>query len=185
MTDKKEIKVVEKKKSNHFNPNPSKYQTHVKPKLEEIKHWTREGLTEKEISVRLGISPVTFSRYKKDNMELIKVLVEGKAIADYRVEDALYKRALGYRTNEVTYEKKLNKKTGEMEVVATKLIEKDVAPDTTAMIWWLKNRKPASWKDRQDINLEGSLDIETKYSHLSDEDLEKEVSKMIKVLENE
>lgn len=163
----------------------SNYEAYVMPRLEEIKHWCREGLTDAEIAKRLGVAARTFTNYKRKHKDLMKVIIEGKSIADYRVEDALYKRALGYQADETTRERKFNKDTQEYETVITKIVTKEIVADPTSMIWWLKNRKPETWRDRQEINIDGKLDIETKYSHLSDEDLEKEVNKMKKVLDNE
>lgn len=163
----------------------SKYETHVVPKMEQIKHWCREGLTDEEISQRLGISSRSLINYKSSYPELTQAMIEGKAVADYRVEDALYKRALGYQIDETTRERKFNKDTGQHETVITKIITKEVAADPTSMIWWLKNRRPDKWKDKQEISIDGKLDVETKYAHLSDEELERELEKMKKVSENE
>lgn len=162
-----------------------KYKTHVEPRLEEIKHWCRDGLTDLEIATRLGVSVTSLVTYKKEHSELLDTLIEGKAIADYRVEDALYKRALGYKADETIKERKFNEDTGEYETIITKIVTKEVAPDPTSMIWWLKNRKPEQWRDRQEIKLDGDLNVETKYNHLTDEELEAEVMKMKKALENE
>ena len=125
----------------------SNYEAYVMPRLEEIKHWCREGLTDAEIVKRLGIAARTFINYKKKHPELMKVIIEGKSIADYRVEDALYKRALGYQADETTRERKFNKDTQEYETVITKIVTKEIVADPTSMIWWLKNRRPEKWRD--------------------------------------
>jgi len=162
----------------------TKYHTHVQPRLKEIEAWCREGLIDSEIAKRLGIGYDTFNKYKKLYKALSDALIAGKAIADYRVEDALFKRATGYTTEEVVKERKLNKETGQTELVVAKIVTKEVAPDPTSMIFWLKNRQPLKWRDKQDIKLEGSLDIEAKYSHMTEEELDKEIEKMEKVLKD-
>lgn len=155
----------------------SKYDTHVYPRLEEIGHWCREGLTEEEICKRLGVSVSSFAEYKKQFSELMEVLKVNKEIADFRVEDALYMRALGYEFEEETFEEfQLDKPflngAGEWvrtELRLTKKVKKKQAPDTTAQIFWLKNRKPEVWRDKQDINLSGDTLI---HVTLSDDDEE-------------
>ncbi len=121
---------------------PSKYETHVAPRLEEIKDWCRNGATDEEIAKRLGISIASFYNFKNLFLEFLEALKETKEIVDAQVENALLKRALGYSYDEVTQEVV----DGELKV--TKVITKQVVPDTTAQIFWLKNRRPDKWRDK-------------------------------------
>lgn len=53
------------------------------------------------------------------------------------------------------------------------LIEKDVPPDTTAAIFWLKNRKPEEWRDKHETELSGGLNVHNPYANLTDDELKK------------
>ena len=70
---------------------------------------------------------------------------KGKEVADIEVENALNKRAFGYSYVEV------KTTTNAAGITTTTEITKEVAADTTAQIFWLKNRKPKEWRDRKDI----------------------------------
>ena len=123
-----------------------KYAEFVKPKVKsgEIKEWAEEGLIEAEMCKRLGVSRSQFQVYKKDFSDLSDSLKEGKQIADYRVEQSLFKRAMGYE-----YEESKVVWIGENKRRIEKTI-KQVVSDVTAIIFWLKNRKPKDWKDKRD-----------------------------------
>jgi len=130
----------------------NKYETHVGPRLEEIGWWCRDGLIEEEMFKRLGVSERSWYEYKNKYPQLSQVLKNGKAQADYRVEDSLYKRAVGIKNaTETTEEYK------DGVLVAKKIVKKNIAPDPTSMIFWLKNRQPAKWRDKQEIG--GSMTI--------------------------
>lgn len=135
-----------------------KYDTHVKPKLLLIEAWARDGLTDEDICSNLDISVASFHNYKRDHLEFLEVLKTSKPEADIRVENMLYKRAMGYRYEEITIEE-IELKLGSGENVVyqpatkTKTVIKEVVPDTTAQIFWLKNRKPAAWRDKQEMDL--------------------------------
>ena len=73
---------------------PSKYETHVAPRLEEIKDWVRNGATDEEVAQRLGISRSTFCEYKNGFSEFSDTLKETKEIVDSQVENALLQNAL-------------------------------------------------------------------------------------------
>ena len=137
----------------------SKYFTHVEPKLILIEGWARDGLTDEQIYNNLGISKDSFYKYKKQYSDFSDSLKRGKEIVDYEVENALLKRALGYEYDEITYE------NGE----EVKRVTKQVAPDTTAQIFWLKNRKPDKWRDKKDV--EHSGEINNPYAELTTEQL--------------
>lgn len=141
----------------------SKYFTHVEPKLTLVEGWARDGLTDEQIAKNLGISIKTFYEYKKKYLQFLQALKKGKEIIDYEVENALLKRALGYEYDEVTYEH------GE----ETKRVTKQVAPDTTAQIFWLKNRKPDKWRDKQVVESNNTIEVKNPYEGLSTEELKK------------
>lgn len=129
----------------------SKYETDVLPRLIEIEAWKRDGLTNEQIMKNLGIGRDSFYRYKDKYSEFSDALKKGKEIADIEVENALFKRAIGYRYKEKIKEVKEidGKKT-----VFIKEVEKEMPGDVGAQIFWLKNRKSSKWKDKQDIDIE-------------------------------
>lgn len=116
-----------------------------------IKGWARDGLSEEQIAYNMGISPMTLSRWKKRSEGIDQALKEAKDVADRKVENALFKSALGYSYEEVTEERKFNPKTQQYEMVVTKIVHKTVLPQTTAQIFWLKNRKQEEWRDRRQV----------------------------------
>lgn len=147
----------------------SKWETYVKDKLILVEAWARNGLTDEQIAKNLGIAVSTLNDYKNKYSEFSESLKRGKEVVDIEVENALLKRALGYKYNEVTKELIVNKETGEEELKVTKVVTKEVVPDTTAQIFWLKNRKPEDWRDKKDI--EHSGDINNPYEGLTKEQL--------------
>ena len=109
-----------------------------KDKLILLEGWARDGLTDEQIAKNIGIATSTFYEWKKKELEFSEALKKGKEVIDFEVENALLKRALGYEYEEETYE----------NGILTKKVKKQVPPDTTAQIFWLKNRKPNTWKDK-------------------------------------
>ena len=107
-------------------------------KLAVIQGWARDGLTNEQIANNMGINPDTLYKYKKRYPEFDEALKKGKEVIDYEVENALLKNATGYHYTE-------EQVTNQGEVVQLKKYSK---PQTTAQIYWLKNRKPANWRDK-------------------------------------
>lgn len=125
----------------------SKYETDVKPRLIEIEAWKRDGLTDEQIFKNLGISRDTFYKYKEKYSDFSDALKKGKEVADIEVENALFKRAIGYTYKEVTKEvKDIDGKKSTFIKEVTKVVPGDVA----AQIFWLKNRKSNNWKDKRE-----------------------------------
>lgn len=109
-----------------------------------IEGWARDGLTDEQIAGNMGVSRSTLNSWKDRYPDILDALKKGKEIVDRQVENALLKRALGYEYEEI----KEKYEFGELsERTVTK---KQVAPDTTAQIFWLKNRKPKDWRDKQE-----------------------------------
>lgn len=125
----------------------SKYQKEILPNLKIIEELCAAGATDKIIAEKLNIALSTFYEYKKKYKEFSDALKRGKDEIDTKVENALLKRALGYDYDQITYE----------HGIETKRVTKHILPDTTAQIFWLKNRKPAEWRDKQDHDNEEAL----------------------------
>lgn len=121
--------------------------------LIKIEGWARDGLTDEQISHNMGISRETLRVWKNAHSVISDTLKRGKEVIDRQVENALLKRALGYSYDEITKENV----DGSLEV--TKVITKEVHPDTTAQIFWLKNRKSAEWRDKQHVEHTGETGV--------------------------
>jgi len=129
--------------------------------LIKIEGWARDGLTDEQIAHNIGINRDTLYTWKKKYNDFSDALKRGKEVVDLQVENAMLKKALGYSYDEITYE------FGE----ETKRVTKEVQPDTTAQIFWLKNRRPDKWKDKQDIEHSGDVNNQVDLSGLTIEEL--------------
>ena len=112
-----------------------------KDKLILLEGWARDGLTDEQIAKNIGINRTTLYDWKKKEVNIADTLKKGKEVIDFEVENALLKRALGYEYEEETYE----------NGILTKKVKKQVPPDTTAQIFWLKNRQVKKWRDKVEI----------------------------------
>ena len=145
----------------------SKWETHVKDRLIEVEGWARDGLTDEQIWNKLGISKDTFYRYKNEYSDFSDSLKRGKEVVDREVENALLKRALGYNFVEETTEELPDGST------KSKTVIKHIPGDTTAQIFWLKNRKPDVWRDKTAIEHSGEIKGDNPFSNLTTEELKK------------
>lgn len=108
------------------------------------------GATDQELADFFGVSARTIYRWKAQHEVFCQSLKVGKAEADERVERSLFARANGYEHDEVDIRVIAN------QVVQTK-IRKFYPPDTTAAIFWLKNRRPAEWRDKVELEHSGTI----------------------------
>ena len=134
-----------------------KYQEWIQPDgLLRLEAWARDGLTDEQIASNVGITAKTLYEWKNKYGAICEALKRGKEVVDIQVENALLKRAIGYRHTEVTRE------LVDGDMLTTKEVTKEAVPDTTAQIFWLKNRKPDMWRDKKDIgaDLSGAIKVE-------------------------
>jgi hypothetical protein len=133
---------MSKKKTNQRG----KYQEWITEEgLLKLEGWARDGLTDKQIAEeKIGISERTLTRWKERYPSVMSALKKGKEVVDRQVENALLKSALGFHYKEEMV-------TNQGEVVEVVKYEK---PSTTAQIFWLKNRKPEMWRDKQEHRVE-------------------------------
>lgn len=115
--------------------------------LIQIEGWARDGLIDEQIATNVGVSYSTFRDWKKRFPALSAVLKRGKEVVDRQVENALLKTAVGY-----VYEEETVTNTGEVVTV-----RKYSKPNTTAQIFWLKNRKRGQWTDKSEVEVTGAV----------------------------
>jgi len=142
---------------------PNKYITDVKPRLDEIKKWIEAGLTEKDISKRLGINKSTLIKYKKKYSELNNLIKKGRKKPVEEIKVAMIKRAIGFQYEEIkTTKTKIEfpkvvsdilqtagyniRQFKEPLLIKTEITKKTALPDTTAGLILLKHwDKETEW----------------------------------------
>lgn len=130
--------------------------------LDKVKTLVEKGFTDAEVADFFDVSLRTYLYWKEKKPEFKSLLLEWKEEADKQVERSLWERANGYSHRE----DKIFCSSG--EIISEETV-KHYPPDTTACIFWLKNRHPKKWKDRKDLDLSGELITKVEFS---DEDRE-------------
>lgn len=107
------------------------------------------GATDVELADFFGVERTTIWRWSVANEDFCNALKAGKAAADERVAQSLYHKAIGYTFDSV---KIMTRSLGENagSVIEQVPFQEHVPPDTTAAIFWLKNRRPQEWRDRRE-----------------------------------
>lgn len=136
------------------------------------------GATDVEIADFFNVSVRTIHRWKLEHEDFCHAIKNGKDYADERVERSLYQRATGYayveqqgfKLKHTEFDDK-GKKVREYEDIQVIDVERQVPPDTTAGIFWLKNRRKDQWRDVQEKNYSGSVVIEERPQQLGEDRL--------------
>ncbi|MCK5019019.1 MAG: hypothetical protein KAS32_18305 [Candidatus Peribacteraceae bacterium] len=128
---------------------PTKFKEEYK---KQVRAMSELGLTDEQMSKVLGVSRATFSTWKEKDEEFLDTIKEGKKISDENVERSLFERATGYSHKDTHISNYMG------GITKTDII-KHYAPDTTACIFWLCNRKKAEWK-RSIENIHKNMDYD-------------------------
>lgn len=147
MSDEAQETRPERKKTGR----PSKFQPEM---VEQARRLCTLGATDREVADFFHVSESTLNLWKLEHPAFSESLKLGKDAADERVEKSLYRRALGYSHEAVKIF--ADPKTGAEQIVP---FTEHYPPDTTAAIFWLKNRKPAEWRDRQELTGANGKDL--------------------------
>ena len=131
-----------------------------------IEGWARDGLTDEQIAHNMGISRKTLAEWKNKYAPIGDALKNSKDVVDRIVENALFKKACGYtvqvkkpmKVRHVEYDEVSGRKVAEYERIEYIEEEVHVPADTTAQIFWLKNRKSNEWRDKVAVTDESSLE---------------------------
>ena len=160
---------------------PGKYRDWITQEgLLKIEGWARDGLTDEQISHNIGIHPSTLYDWQKEYPEIAEALKKGKEVIDRQVENALLKRALGYEYEEVKQIIEKDEKGKDRKRIEKTV--KQVIPDITAQIFWLKNRKPEEWRKRDKLEEERIRLMKAQADKLSGTDILDELNKLDQVL---
>lgn len=119
------------------------------------------GATDAEMADFFNVDVRTIYRWKLDHDDFCQAIKAAKEIADERVERSLYQKATGYDyTEEQAIKLKIEQYKEEVEVVE---VTKHSPADTTAAIFWLKNRRAGEWRDKHDVEHHGDVTFKTIY----------------------
>jgi transposase-like protein len=172
-------------------PRNQYFAKEIDKKLPIVEGWARDGATIDQIAINIGVNRKTIYDYMKRYPEFKEAIEKGREITDRRVENALYTNAMGQEVWEETQELRPVVIKGEvqynedgsvkMEMITVERKKKFIPGNSTAQIFWLKNRKPNEWRDKQQIEHSGNVGLDISY--MSDEDLEKELERL-EALEN-
>ncbi|RNI26646.1 terminase [Rufibacter latericius] len=110
------------------------------------------GATDADLANFFEVAESTINNWKKEEIEFLESIKKGKDLADAEIAESLYHRARGYSHPE----DKFFVIEGSVVVEPT---TKHYPPDTTAAIFWLKNRKPKTWRDKQEVEHSGELPV--------------------------
>lgn len=128
--------------------------------LDELRQLAMAGSTRFEMAVHFGVSIVTFNLWCQRDKDVAEAVDTPNAIADRRVEATLFQKATGY-----------SYRSEEIKVIDNKVVRvptiTHVPPSDTAMIFWLKNRQRDKWRDQQNVEVSGSVEVKTDLRELA------------------
>ncbi len=110
-----------------------------------LESWARDGYTLIDISNKIGVDNDVFLRWRDKYPEIAKAVSKGKELVDYKVENALLKSALGYKTKEVKVTTTM--RYGKVVETIKETTDKEVAPNVSAIQMWLYNRQKEKWRN--------------------------------------
>lgn len=145
-TPNEETAANQDMKDENKGGRPPKYKPEFAKQAEKL---CALGATDADLADFFEVTTSTIWRWSSRYDEFCSALKSGKDAADDRVERSLYQRAIGFEYDAV----KIMQYEGSPVIVPYR---EKVAPDTTACIFWLKNRRRDQWRDRQDLNLNAS-----------------------------
>jgi transposase-like protein len=142
---------------------PSLYNPEIHPK--KAGDLALMGKTNPEIAEAIGVNTDTLDQWRKQFPEFSDAIKKNKDQADSVIVASLYERAKGYEYTEISVKEDPEK--GAVTTTTTK----QVAPDVTAQIFWLKNRQPKDWRDKQQVEHSGEVNVNTNPTQMTDEEI--------------
>lgn len=149
MSEKKPTKTRKTAGPKEVKPpgQPTKYQAHYP---EQARKLCLLGATDAELGDFFEVDERTINNWKDAHPEFFQSIKRGKIEADANVADRLYQRAMGFEHDDVH----VSNYQGQVTLTPIRKIH---APDTTAAIFWLKNRQSKQWREKQEVEHTGNL----------------------------
>lgn len=116
-------------------------------------NYTLLGAKDTQLAEFFNTSEKTINTWKKRHKSFLQSIKKGKEKADGEVAQSLYKKALGYE-----YEEEEAKAVAGVGVEKV-TVKKKIQPDTTSIIFWLKNRQPELWRDKKEVKHDGPVEL--------------------------
>lgn len=132
----------------------SKYETHVEPRLDDIRKWSEKQATKKEIAKVLGISYSGFRNYEKKYPELKAALLKNETAANEEALGSFFRMVTGYEYKKITRER-----NEEGKLVVVKEVTTQVPPNVEAGKFWLKNKLPEEFSEKIKVESEKLEDL--------------------------
>ena len=132
------------------NGRPTLYKSEYADKARKL--CEKHGFTDKDLAEVFDVDESTVNNWKVGHPEFLESIREGKSFRDSNIERSLYDRARGYSHPE----EKIFVNQG--EVIRADTV-KHYPPDPTSMIFWLKNRQPAKWRDKVEVEAHHDIQI--------------------------
>ena len=165
------IKLVNIEKGGNMMPagRPTKYKDEY---VGLVYKFCLLGADDKDLARMFEVDEATINNWKIDHPEFFESLKAGKEEADAIVAQKLYHRATGYEHKDIQFATYQGEITDQVEYV------KHYPPDTTAAIFWLKNRQSAKWRDKTDHEVSGPNGGPIQVAAMSDDELEKRLAEL-------
>lgn len=139
-------------------PKEDLYKKWIAGKEDEIIRYCEEGADLKGIAKLLGCGLTTLKSLKKMYPEFAELMKKANEVADEEIVSALYKRAKGYDAEDTITEVRVDP-GGSAQTTYVRKTKRHIPADLGAMVFWLKNRRPEEWRDKQDVELESQEPI--------------------------
>lgn len=141
-------------------------------RLNQIKSWKGEGISHEALAERIGINRTTLYSWISKYPEIAQAVKEGQQRTVQYIENALIKKINGYTLRDTKRYKTTDKDGNVVERI--EVTEKEVGPDTTAIIFALKTKDPERWNEKITMEHSGRVDSTVNhYANLTEDELKK------------
>lgn len=130
-----------------------------------LEDWSRNGSVDHELAKKMKVHPSTLYEWMKKYTQISDAIKNVKHVADAKVENSMFKSSVGYYYIEEqpikvkkVYKDEMNRRVEE-ETIEVVPVKKYQPPIPTNQLFYLKNRRPAAWKDKQQVEIESKTPI--------------------------
>jgi hypothetical protein len=161
-----------------------RYDTFKKEYCDLARNYCLLGAIDDDLAKFFDVCVATIQNWKLKHPEFVEAIREGKEVADAKVAESLFNRACGYEHPDTHFSVVSDGQGCGSHVEGTETVKR-YPPDSTACIFWLKNRRPDRWTDKKDIEAKVDMHNSVNYDKISKEDREKIAEILEKEVDND